>query len=99
VTRTRSVLIFGATGLIGRWLTKELLNQGAHVTVAIRTPGSLQALQTWLTQHGHTASLESLTADVSSRTLHPQTRTIGIAACTVTIAGSPVHSVGYGASW
>lgn len=31
----RSVLITGATGLVGSWLTKRLLSEGAHVTALI----------------------------------------------------------------
>ncbi len=34
--RDRSVLVTGATGLLGGWLTKRLLNQGASVTAIVR---------------------------------------------------------------
>jgi len=34
VTNVREVLIFGGSGFLGRWLTKELFEQGAHVTIA-----------------------------------------------------------------
>lgn len=34
--RDRSVFVTGATGLVGGWLTKHLLDQGAHVTTLVR---------------------------------------------------------------
>ncbi|HEX6879695.1 MAG TPA: NAD-dependent epimerase/dehydratase family protein, partial [Terriglobales bacterium] len=34
--RDRSVFITGATGLVGGWLTKHLLDQGAHITALVR---------------------------------------------------------------
>jgi CDP-glucose 4,6-dehydratase len=34
--RDRHVFVTGATGLLGSWLTEELLNRGAHVTCLIR---------------------------------------------------------------
>jgi CDP-glucose 4,6-dehydratase len=34
--RDRSVFVTGATGLVGGWLTKHLLDQGAHVTALVR---------------------------------------------------------------
>ena len=34
--RDRSVFVTGATGLVGGWLTKHLLDHGAHVTALVR---------------------------------------------------------------
>lgn len=34
--RDRNVFVTGATGLVGGWLTKHLLDQGAHVTALVR---------------------------------------------------------------
>jgi CDP-glucose 4,6-dehydratase len=34
--RDRAVFVTGATGLVGGWLTKHLLNQGASVTALVR---------------------------------------------------------------
>ena len=31
----RSVLVTGATGLVGSWLVRDLLNKGAHVTALV----------------------------------------------------------------
>ncbi|HET9698712.1 MAG TPA: GDP-mannose 4,6-dehydratase, partial [Terriglobales bacterium] len=41
--RDRSVLVTGATGLVGGWLTQHLLQQGALVTALVRdwTPASI----------------------------------------------------------
>ncbi|MFG2003355.1 SDR family oxidoreductase [Spirillospora sp. NPDC048911] len=42
-------LVVGATGLIGRWLTAELLAQGRSVAVTVRTGGA--ELRKWLRDH------------------------------------------------
>lgn len=48
----RSALVFGAGGFLGRWLVKELLDQGVHTTAAVRSDASAQELTTWLDDHG-----------------------------------------------
>lgn len=51
-----TILITGATGFIGRWLTLELLSAGHRVTALMRNPQSQkQDLQHWLKQHGQTS--------------------------------------------
>ncbi|MHA7262874.1 SDR family oxidoreductase [Arthrobacter sp. TMN-37] len=56
----RHALVFGATGFIGRWLVKELLDQGIPTTAAVRTIPRFEALRHWLAAHG--ANIELLGA-------------------------------------
>jgi dTDP-glucose 4,6-dehydratase len=39
--RARRVLVLGASGFIGRWVVRELLQRGAHVLAAVRDPARL----------------------------------------------------------
>ncbi len=48
----RHVILFGATGFIGRWTAKELLDQGSVVTAALRNPAAATELTQWLWDHG-----------------------------------------------
>ncbi|MCT9868669.1 SDR family oxidoreductase [Paenarthrobacter aurescens] len=48
---SRHALVFGATGHIGQWLVRELLQQGVTVTAAVRTKDSFQRLAGWLAEH------------------------------------------------
>lgn len=50
-TRTRHALVFGATGSIGRWLVKELLDQHIPTIAATRSAASAAQLSTWLASH------------------------------------------------
>ncbi len=44
--------VFGATGFIGRWLVKDLLDHEGHVLAPVRDLGRTEALTTWLAAHG-----------------------------------------------
>ncbi|KAB2339190.1 SDR family oxidoreductase [Actinomadura rudentiformis] len=59
-------LVVGATGLIGRWLTAELLAQGRSVAVTVRNdPARGAELRTWLRQHDiDDQALTVITADM-----------------------------------
>ena len=59
----RSALVFGATGFIGRWLVKELLDQGVPTTAVVRAESSAAHLHEWLSQHGVTSLPETVQAD------------------------------------
>ncbi|TDK27995.1 NAD-dependent epimerase/dehydratase family protein [Arthrobacter crusticola] len=48
----RQALVFGAAGFIGRWLVKELLDQGIPTTAAVRTVARFEPLRDWLAAHG-----------------------------------------------
>lgn len=48
----RSALVFGASGFLGRWLVKELLDQDVHLTAAVRSAASALGLISWLEDHG-----------------------------------------------
>lgn len=50
-TRTRHALVFGATGFIGRWLVKELLDQHIPTIAAVRSAASAGQLSSWLANH------------------------------------------------
>ena len=50
-TDPRRALVFGASGLIGRWLVLELLDQGIDVVAAVRSEVSGTTLQQWLDEH------------------------------------------------
>lgn len=56
-TDRRSAIVFGASGFIGKWLVKELLDQGVTVAAAVRNPDSAKRLLGWLTRHGSNPSL------------------------------------------
>jgi nucleoside-diphosphate-sugar epimerase len=63
----RSTLVFGATGFIGKWLVKELLDQGIQTTAAVRNIGRYETLRGWLTDHGtNIESLNAVQADLAS---------------------------------
>jgi dihydroflavonol-4-reductase len=60
----RHVVLFGATGFIGRWTVKELLDQGATVTAALRNPDATRGLADWLRNHGtRTSNLRVMPVD------------------------------------
>ncbi|WP_426999116.1 NAD-dependent epimerase/dehydratase family protein [Pseudarthrobacter sp. N5] len=48
MTASRTALVFGASGFIGRWLVRELLLQGVAVVAAVRSAGSQVKLASWL---------------------------------------------------
>lgn len=57
-TTGRKVVLFGATGFIGRWTTKEVLDLGASVTAPLRDPKAADELSGWFREHG--TSIENL---------------------------------------
>jgi nucleoside-diphosphate-sugar epimerase len=58
--------VIGGAGFIGRWLVKELLDQGVDTTATVRTPQSIAALTEWLERHdAATGSLRIITGDTS----------------------------------
>ena len=60
----RSALVLGASGFLGRWLVKELLDQHVHTTAAVRSGPSARALISWLEAHGAaTEGLDLLRVD------------------------------------
>ncbi|WP_458780539.1 SDR family oxidoreductase [Arthrobacter sp. D3-16] len=63
----RHALVFGATGFIGKWLVKELLDQGIYATAAIRDMGRYETLRSWLTDHSTNVKfLNAVQADLAS---------------------------------
>lgn len=56
MTDARTAVVFGATGFIGKWLVKELIEQGVSTTAAVRDAGSAGRLLDWLEQHGTAAN-------------------------------------------
>ncbi|MDI3243413.1 SDR family oxidoreductase [Arthrobacter sp. AL08] len=52
MTASRTALVFGASGFIGRWLVRELLLQGVAVVSAVRSAGSYAHLAAWLSDYG-----------------------------------------------
>lgn len=59
----RHALIFGASGLIGRYLILALAESGAKVTAAVRSARSATSMQRWLTEHGLTTPVDTVTVD------------------------------------
>ncbi|HEX5278313.1 MAG TPA: SDR family oxidoreductase [Fluviicoccus sp.] len=61
------VLVTGASGYIGRYLVKELLDKGDGVTVLLRRPAAqLPVLQDWLRAQGtDVGALQSVAGDLS----------------------------------
>ena len=51
-TVPRTAVVFGATGFIGKWLVKALLDEGAVTTAAVRNARSAGRLLDWLEKHG-----------------------------------------------
>jgi nucleoside-diphosphate-sugar epimerase len=47
----RTAVVFGASGFIGRWLVKELLDQGVPTTAVVRSTASGRCLLAWLAGH------------------------------------------------
>lgn len=66
IRQGRRAVVFGASGFLGGWLVKELLEQGVHTTAAIRSAASAQRLTTWLEVHGTpTGGLRLLLVDLA----------------------------------
>lgn len=63
----RNALVFGATGLIGKWLTKDLLDQGIPTTAAVRDLSRLASLRDWLSGRGANVNvLGAVAADLAA---------------------------------
>lgn len=63
---TRNALVFGATGFIGRWLVKELLDQGISTTAAVRNLARFGALADWMRDHNvDTTALSVVEVDLA----------------------------------
>lgn len=63
----RQALVFGATGFIGRWLTKDLLDQGIPTTAAVRDRSRAEFLSGWLTDRGANLDLfDTVLADLAA---------------------------------
>jgi nucleoside-diphosphate-sugar epimerase len=63
---SRNALVFGATGFIGRWLVKELLQQGVPTNAAVRDIGRSRSLTDWLDgQDADTSLLRFIEVDLS----------------------------------
>ncbi|SEI77650.1 Thioester reductase domain-containing protein [Arthrobacter sp. yr096] len=60
---SRHALVFGATGHIGQWLVRELLQQGVTVSVAVRTEHSFRRLADWLSRHDAKGSARPVLVD------------------------------------
>lgn len=73
----RSALVFGASGILGRWLVKELLDQGVHTTAAVGSAASGGALVSWLEDRRvATAGLHLLLVDLAVDGLGIDTNTL-----------------------
>ncbi|MFK4788759.1 alpha/beta fold hydrolase [Microbacterium sp. ZW T5_56] len=59
----RHALIFGASGLIGRYLILAIAESGAKVTAAVRSARSATSMQRWLTEHGLTTPVDTVMVD------------------------------------
>jgi len=66
---SRHALVFGATGHIGKWLVRELLEHGVTVTAAVRTEHSFRTLEEWLVQHGVAGRAKHLLVDFNREDL------------------------------
>ncbi len=69
-TAGRNVVLFGATGFIGRWTTKELLDQGASVTAPLRDPKAADELRGWFRERGtNIGNLQPIPVDFTAQDL------------------------------
>ena len=63
----RHALVFGATGFIGKWLVKDLLDQGITTTAAVRDVSRFAPLRGWLARRGAAVELlRTIRADLAS---------------------------------
>lgn len=59
----RRALVFGASGLVGRYLILALAAAGADVTAAVRTAESGARVERWLAEHGLSRSIRTAIVD------------------------------------
>ena len=62
-SQPRTAVVFGASGFIGRWLVKELLNQGVTTTAVVRSDTSAAHLLGWLDEHDVRTRPETVQGD------------------------------------
>lgn len=62
-TVARHAMVFGASGLIGRYLVLTLANAGAMVTAAVRTAESGARVRQWAKAHGVTREIRTVIVD------------------------------------
>ena len=60
---SRHALVFGASGLVGRYLVLALAEAGANVTAAVRSAESGARVERWLEEHGLTRSIRTTIVD------------------------------------
>lgn len=75
----RRALVFGASGLVGRHLVKELTKAGVEVTIAVRSPESASGVHQWLHEHG-VGEVDAVVANFDAPLLVPSDA--GLAAVT-----------------
>lgn len=63
-TARRSAIVFGASGFIGRWLVRELLDQSVTTTAVVRSTSSARQLLHWLEDHQAAAVPEVILAQL-----------------------------------
>ncbi|MHA6668208.1 SDR family oxidoreductase [Homoserinimonas sp. A447] len=66
MTADRRALVIGASGFIGRWLVKELLEQGVDVTVAVRDGNDPRPFQQWLVDHHASRPVRTARVDLGA---------------------------------
>ncbi|WP_454129995.1 SDR family oxidoreductase [Microbacterium aurum] len=67
----RHALVFGASGLIGRYLILALAEAGAEVTAAVRTAASGERVERWLREHGLTRDIRTTIVDFDAPEIVP----------------------------
>lgn len=68
---SRHALVFGASGLIGRYLVLALAEAGADVTAAVRSAASGAKLEQWLSEHGLARRISTAIVDFDAPELLP----------------------------
>ncbi|TFC89926.1 alpha/beta fold hydrolase [Cryobacterium sp. TMT3-29-2] len=87
---SRTALVFGASGFIGRWLVRELLARGVAVVAAVRSERSYAQLSLWLAAHGTGQQVDHVLVDFDDARLglDPADRSIGGVTEVYNVAGA-----------